>query len=66
MEDKNKGERWQKGETLNTVIGQGFMLSTPLQITNMTAMLASGKKIKPKILHNPENIFENIEISKKI
>ena len=41
---KNKGERWQKGETLNTVIGQGFMLATPLQITNMTAILASGKK----------------------
>ncbi len=61
----NKGERWQKGETLNTVIGQGFMLSTPLQITNMTAILASGKKIKPKISYSPENIFENIEISKK-
>ena len=61
----NKGEKWQKGETLNTVIGQGFMLSTPLQITNMTAMLASGKKIKPKILHNQENIFENIKISEK-
>ena len=62
---KNKGERWQRGETLNTVIGQGFMLATPLQITNMTAMLATGKRIKPKILHNPDNIFENIEISKK-
>ena len=43
---KNRGERWQKGETLNTVIGQGFMLSTPLQITLMTAMIATGKKIK--------------------
>ena len=61
----NKGEKWQKGETLNTVIGQGFMLATPLQITNMTAMLASGKKIKPKILYNSEDIFENLEISKK-
>ena len=41
------------------------MLATPLQITNMTAMLASGKKIKPKILYNSDNIFENIEISDK-
>ena len=48
MEEKNKGERWQKGETLITVIGQGFMLATPLQITNMTATLASGKKLSPK------------------
>ena len=62
---KNKGERWQKGETLNTVIGQGFMLATPLQITNMTAMLASGKIIKPRILYNSDNIFENTEISHK-
>ena len=31
----------------------------------MTAILASGKKIKPKILYSPEDIFENIEISKK-
>ena len=37
-------EKWQRGETLNTVIGQGFMLSTPLQITLMTARIASGKK----------------------
>ena len=54
-----------KKERPNTVIGQGFMLSTPLQITNMTAILASGKQIKPKILYNPEDVFENIEISKK-
>ena len=62
---KNKGERWQKGETLITVIGQGFMLATPLQITNMTATLASGKKIRPKILYSPDNIFENTEVSMK-
>ena len=41
---KNRNEKWQRGETLNTVIGQGFTLSTPLQITLMTARIASGKK----------------------
>ena len=41
---KNRGEKWQKGETFNTVIGQGFMLSTPLQISVMTARIATGKK----------------------
>ena len=60
---KNKGERWQKGETLNTVIGQGFMLATPLQITVMTAILASGKRIEPKILRSSNNFFEEIGIS---
>ena len=58
-----KGERWQKGETLNTVIGQGFMLSTPLQITVMTAIIASGKKITPSILKSSIAFFEDIDVS---
>ena len=59
----NKGEKWQKGETLNTVIGQGFMLSTPLQMTLMTAIIASGKKISPSILKSSTSFFEDIGVS---
>ena len=51
----NRGKRWQKGETLNTVIGQGFMLSTPLQITVMTARLVSGLRITPSIIYENKN-----------
>ena len=58
-----KGEKWQKGETLNTVIGQGFTLSTPLQITLMTAIIASGKKIIPSILKSSTAFFEDIDVS---
>ena len=58
---KNRNEKWQKGETLNTVIGQGFMLSTPLQITLMTARIATGKKIIPTIITNKKE-FENLNI----
>ncbi|MDX6752198.1 penicillin-binding protein 2 [Geminicoccaceae bacterium 1502E] len=36
------GVPWQKGETLITGIGQGFMLATPLQLAVMTARLANG------------------------
>lgn len=57
----NRGEIWQKGETLNTVIGQGFMLSTPLQIAVMTARLASGLKIIPSIIYKKSK-FEKLYV----
>ncbi len=38
----NVGEPWQGGETLIAAIGQGFVLSTPLQLATMTARIASG------------------------
>ena len=46
----NKGENWQRGETLNTVIGQGFMLATPLQIS-LATMIASGKIISKNSIY---------------
>ncbi len=36
------GKSWQLGETLITGIGQGFVLSTPLQLAVMTARIANG------------------------
>lgn len=36
------GQPWHKGETLITGIGQGYVLTTPLQLAVMTARLASG------------------------
>ena len=35
-------ERWQKGDTLNTAIGQGYLLATTLQLAVMTARLVNG------------------------
>ena len=62
---KNRNEKWQRGETLNTVIGQGFTLSTPLQITLMTARIASGKKLEPQIIKRNRYFFEDLEVSEK-
>lgn len=42
-------EPWQGGETLVTAIGQGFVLSTPLQLAVMTARLASGRAVVPHV-----------------
>ncbi|CCQ72941.1 penicillin-binding protein 2 [Magnetospira sp. QH-2] len=42
------GQPWQGGETLITGIGQGYVLTTPLQLAVMTARLANGgKEITP-------------------
>ncbi|MGH6946360.1 MAG: penicillin-binding protein 2 [Kiloniellales bacterium] len=44
------GERWQGGETLVAAIGQGFTLTTPLQLAVMTARIASGMAVEPRIV----------------
>jgi penicillin-binding protein 2 len=38
------GEPWMQGETLVSGIGQGFVLSTPLQLATMVARIANGGK----------------------
>ena len=45
------GNPWQKGDTLNTAIGQGYVLATPLQLATMTARLVNGGFfVKPKLV----------------
>ncbi|WP_413718011.1 penicillin-binding protein 2 [Silicimonas sp. MF1-12-2] len=58
-----RGERWNPGETLNTAIGQGDVLASPLQLAVMTARIASGKAVKPRLIKSingvevpPENV----------
>ncbi|MFW6308319.1 MAG: penicillin-binding transpeptidase domain-containing protein, partial [Campylobacterales bacterium] len=41
-------QSWYMGETLITSIGQGYTLTTPIQIAKYTAALASGNLITPK------------------
>jgi penicillin-binding protein 2 len=45
------GEAWQQGETLVAGIGQGFVLTTPLQLAVMTARIANGGfAVKPRLI----------------
>ena len=46
----NKDEGWQVGDTLNSGIGQGFVLATPLQLAVMTARIASGTGVRPRLI----------------
>ncbi|WP_419661276.1 MrdA: penicillin-binding protein 2 [Desulfosarcina variabilis str. Montpellier] len=48
---KRIGVSWQKGETLSIVIGQGFNLTTPLQMAMVAAAVGNGgTRYRPKIV----------------
>jgi len=46
------GAPWQQGETLILGIGQGYVLTTPIQLCMLAARVASGKKVSPRIVHS--------------
>lgn len=53
---KRHGKAWQLGETLNSSIGQGDTLATPLQLATMTARLVNGgKAVKPILVRTVES-----------
>jgi penicillin-binding protein 2 len=46
------GDIWTIGDTYNMGIGQGYVLSTPLQVANYTAIVANGGTLfKPQLVH---------------
>ena len=47
---KRYGKPWAVAETLNTSIGQGYLITNPLQLAVMSARIASGKKVEPRLL----------------
>ena len=42
-------DRWYPGETVVAGIGQGYVLTTPLQLAVMSARLATGKAVVPRM-----------------
>ena len=67
------GTPWQQGETLISGIGQGLILTTPLQLAVMTARIGNGgKAVVPRLIRSVdedgeevEPIFKDIGISKR-
>jgi penicillin-binding protein 2 len=62
----NLGENWSTGDTYNTVVGQGFVAATPLQVLTSIATLANGGRVMwphvvDEILDGEGNIIQRYE-----
>ena len=44
------GQDWTESDTLNAVIGQGYIIASPFQLGLMSARIASGLNIHPEII----------------
>nr|WP_295371330.1 penicillin-binding protein 2 [uncultured Sphingosinicella sp.] len=47
---KKYDQKWTQSDTLNAVIGQGYVLVNPLQLAVMSARLASGRNVEPRLI----------------
>ena len=58
-----EGQKWSRGDTFNAAIGQGFVLTTPLQLAVMTARIANGsKRVSPRLfLPGPRSVQAETE-----
>ena len=63
-----KQEAWFNGDTINVSIGQGFMLTTPLQLAVMSARIASkGKLLKPQLVKSIDGVAtQPVEVRESI
>ena len=41
---------WRIGDTINASIGQGYVLTSPLQLAVMTARIATGRAVAPRLI----------------
>ena len=44
-------KEWAVYDTVNATIGQGYMLFNPMQLAVMASRIASGMKLRPRMLH---------------
>jgi penicillin-binding protein 2 len=53
-----RGEDWRIGDTVNASIGQGYVLTSPLQLAVMTARIATGRAVKPRLVRSIDGVDE--------
>ena len=50
------GQDWVVGDTVNASIGQGYVLTSPMQLAVMTARLATGRSVTPRLIKSIEGV----------
>ncbi len=53
---ETRGEQWRIGDTVNASIGQGYVLTSPLQLAVMIARLATGRSVTPRLVRSVDGI----------
>ncbi|MGR3761848.1 penicillin-binding protein 2 [Roseobacteraceae bacterium NS-SX3] len=53
---RSYGQDWLIGDTANASIGQGYMLASPLQLAVMTARIATGRSVTPRLLKSIDGV----------
>ena len=51
-----RGETWRIGDTVNASIGQGYVLASPLQLAIMTARIATGRMVTPRLVKSIDGV----------
>ncbi|WP_435200766.1 penicillin-binding protein 2 [Qipengyuania sp. 902] len=61
---KKFDQEWQPYDTVNSSIGQGYYLTSPLQLAVMSARLATGDRVMPRLrLTDEKPQFEHFDFS---
>ena len=51
-----RNEDWRIGDTVNASIGQGYVLASPLQLAVMSARIATGREVTPRLIKSIDGI----------
>ncbi|MEJ6397486.1 penicillin-binding protein 2 [Yoonia sp. 208BN28-4] len=61
-----RNEDWRIGDTVNASIGQGYVLASPLQLAVMSARLATGREVTPRLVRSVDGIEQPSGLGEKL
>ncbi|MEL7257436.1 MAG: penicillin-binding protein 2 [Pseudomonadota bacterium] len=58
--ETTRNDAWRVGDSVNASIGQGFVLASPLQLAVMTARLATGRSVSPRLVKSIDGVEQPV------